>query len=385
MKRGTILYIGGFELPDKNAAAHRVINNAKIFKKLGYKVVFIGIEKNLEGDCISEIYKNYQGFDSWSVKYPVNTIHWISYLTNIEAVKMVYKKYSDIKLIIAYNYQAFALFRLMQFCKKQNIKIAADCTEWYSTKGMNIIYKIIKGLDTFLRMRFIHKRLNGLILVSSYLENYYSKIDCIVKIPPLVDIHECKWSFEGHIPGKCLKLVYTGSPGKNKDNIGIVIETLYQLRNNKNYSLNIIGISKSDYLSQYSNHEKILDELSDKIKFHNRISHIESLAILRSSDFQIFIRDKSRLTEAGFPTKFVESVSLGIPVISTDNSDIGDYITDGVNGFLASNNLKMVLEKVLYLSKKDIEYIKGTFKKDVFDYRNYLQKVENWLCCMGMC
>ena len=36
-----IIYIGGFELPDKNAAAHRVLGNAKILRELGYKVILI--------------------------------------------------------------------------------------------------------------------------------------------------------------------------------------------------------------------------------------------------------------------------------------------------------------------------------------------------------
>lgn len=40
MHKGTILYVGGFELPDKNAAAHRVLSNAKIFRELGYNVFF---------------------------------------------------------------------------------------------------------------------------------------------------------------------------------------------------------------------------------------------------------------------------------------------------------------------------------------------------------
>ncbi|MCK9163882.1 MAG: hypothetical protein M0O93_06000 [Bacteroidales bacterium] len=38
----TILYIGGFELPDKNAAAQRVISNGKILRDLGFNVVYIG-------------------------------------------------------------------------------------------------------------------------------------------------------------------------------------------------------------------------------------------------------------------------------------------------------------------------------------------------------
>ena len=30
--KGTVLYVGGFELPDRNPAAHRVINNSKILR-----------------------------------------------------------------------------------------------------------------------------------------------------------------------------------------------------------------------------------------------------------------------------------------------------------------------------------------------------------------
>jgi len=37
-----IIYYGPFQLPDKNAAAHRVINNAKLLRELGYETVFLG-------------------------------------------------------------------------------------------------------------------------------------------------------------------------------------------------------------------------------------------------------------------------------------------------------------------------------------------------------
>ena len=45
MSKGTIIYFGIFELPDKNAAAHCVINNGKIFTALGYRTVFLGTVK----------------------------------------------------------------------------------------------------------------------------------------------------------------------------------------------------------------------------------------------------------------------------------------------------------------------------------------------------
>ena len=42
---GTILYVGGFELPDWNAAAHRVVANAMIFRAIGYRVLLLGVTR----------------------------------------------------------------------------------------------------------------------------------------------------------------------------------------------------------------------------------------------------------------------------------------------------------------------------------------------------
>ncbi len=41
MDRKVILYIGCFRLPDRNAAAHRVLANAKAMAAAGYAVRFI--------------------------------------------------------------------------------------------------------------------------------------------------------------------------------------------------------------------------------------------------------------------------------------------------------------------------------------------------------
>ena len=46
MAKGTIIYMGNFALPDKNAAAHRVMINGKIFKDLGYRVAYLGVTRD---------------------------------------------------------------------------------------------------------------------------------------------------------------------------------------------------------------------------------------------------------------------------------------------------------------------------------------------------
>ncbi len=72
--RKVILYIGGFELPDKNAAAQRCVSNAKIFRDLGYEVVMLGVDKaSSQPLCESE----YFGFTCWSIPYPKDTKEYI--------------------------------------------------------------------------------------------------------------------------------------------------------------------------------------------------------------------------------------------------------------------------------------------------------------------
>ncbi len=62
-----------------------------------------------------------------------------------------------------------------------------DSTEWYDCKRFSVLKKIVKKIDTSYRMRFVQKRLDGIIVISSYLQNFYIKQKTIL-IPPLVDL-----------------------------------------------------------------------------------------------------------------------------------------------------------------------------------------------------
>lgn len=387
MLKGTILYLGGFELPDKNAAAHRVLSNGKILKEIGYNVVFIDVDKSLEFNAnIIETKKYNQGFECWSLPYPKSNGEWVKYLININSIKSISSRYDEIKAIIAYNYPAIALKRLKDYYHKHNIKVIGDCTEWYSTKGSSIVFKIVKGFDSFLRMRIIQKRLDGLIVISKYLENYYNECNNVIRIPPLVDIEEEKWNInsEENTRNDLIKFVYSGSPGKNKDKINLFVEALYKMKDYDNYLFKVVGVTREQYINDYPEHEELLSALEGKIEFFGRISHLESLIQLKNSDFSIFIRDNIRLTKAGFPTKFVESISCGIPVITTNTSDLEDYLIEGENGFYINTDsvkeITRIMKKILNYEKKEIFKIKHRrFVTDRFYYRDFIKKVDDFL------
>lgn len=193
MSKGTIVYIGGFELPDKNAAAQRVLANASIFRDLGYNIVFIGTSKIMDETGI-ENPQSVNGYTYYNVFYPKTKLDRVRYLTSISLFKLVLNLYKDTKAILCYNYQACALWKIVRFCKKREIKVIGDTTEWYNPRG-NFIYKFIKNLDTSLRMRILQPQLDGLIPTSNFLYDFYKDKNAnLLILPALVDLSDNKWN-----------------------------------------------------------------------------------------------------------------------------------------------------------------------------------------------
>ena len=226
-----VLYIGGFKLPDKNAAAQRVIANGKLFVKAGYNVHYIDVELN---KSIEDIFleKEYEGFKYFvkSQKYPQTKQEWFSFITSIEFVKKAIEVNLSFlpDIIVVYNYPAVSLLKLIKYCKNNNIKLIADITEWYFPDG-SLFFKIIKGLDAYYRMNFLHKKLDGVIVISKYLEDFYRDVN-LIRLPPLVDKKSEKWNCLHTIKSDLRTLIYVGSISHGqKDRLDIIINSLNQI------------------------------------------------------------------------------------------------------------------------------------------------------------
>ena len=191
-----VLYIGGFELPDKNAAAQRVIANGKLFSKLGYTVSFVGVDKNDKSYTPLMKKESIDGFDynTKPQKYPETKKDWINFITNIKFIEDTISNdlSGNVEIIVAYNYPSVTLWRLIKYCKKHNVKLVVDVTEWFQPNG-NFVFKIIKGMDTYIRMNILHKSADGIIAISKYLNDFY-KVNNTLQLPPLVDKNSSKWS-----------------------------------------------------------------------------------------------------------------------------------------------------------------------------------------------
>lgn len=381
MPKGTIIYIGGFELPDKDAASHRVLNIGKAFRDCGYDVVYISESRELEVETPIEItYDLVQGFKTWYFPYPKSTLQWAHYISSIKSFKMICSKFDDVVAVVCYNYPAIAFINLCLFCNKKGIRVIGDCTEWYDAAGDNIIAKLIKGIDINLRMRVIQKKTDGLIVISSFLKNYYSKCKNVICIPPLADLDEEKWNItETKQNNEIVEFVYSGNPGRYKDKINIVLKSLALMNHENNYKFYIIGISKEQYLEIYPDDAELLKTLDNHVEFLGRKPHDECLEYIKKADFFIFIRERTRVNQAGFPTKFVESISCGTPVITTDTSDLKCYLKNGKNGFIIENidGISECLRNVFEIDAAEIKKMKeNCANSQMFSYKKYASIIE---------
>jgi glycosyltransferase involved in cell wall biosynthesis len=377
----TILYIGGFILPDGNAAAHRVLSNAKILDKLGYKVVFIGTSNQQLSKNVMSTFEIIEGYSSYKVNYPTNFKQWLFYLTSIKNVKKIINQIGvdNLDTIIAYNYPSIALNRLLTFSRKNNIKLFSDCTEWAVESSNKSIRAILKNIDTYFRMHVVHPKLNGLLAISKYLFEYYSKkMNNVIYVPPLVDVSDKKWIVSESSNKDQLNLVYAGSPGNGaKDRIDLVVIALSKIKTilKKPFNLAIIGITKEQYINDFKA-TNLPQNIEENITFKGRLSHIEAIKEVQKADFSIFFRENNLVTKAGFPTKFVESITCGTPVLTNESSNLVDYLKDEKFGLILSlaseEGLKGELLRVLSLPNEEIFNMKQyCLNSKIFDFINF--------------
>ena len=366
------LYIGGFIMPDGNAAAQRVLGVAKVLRECGYGVRFSGLTRASKEPQTGNI----DGFDYVNYPYPQSPVQWLKYLTGRDSAISEIEDYGP-ELVILYNHPAFAIEHIAKFCHRKYIKVLADITEWYEPQG-NPIFTAIKGYDTNRRMRLSHQKLDGLICISSYLSEYYRNNGVkVTEIPPLVDTAQAKWHQDIEVGKDEVRLVYAGSPGVTKDRLDLILKALDEIiptLNNK-VRFDIIGISKEQYVATWGDNKN-----RDYVIFNGRRPHEEVIRKLLEADFQIFLRPDSLPNRAGFPTKFVETISSGTLPITNLSSNLKDYISDGKNGFiikaLDGDSIKETLGRALGLPSREIASLKQSLNRNLFDYSQYIGQTE---------
>lgn len=228
--------------------------------------------------------------------------------------------------------------------------------------------------------------IKNMVVISSFLDKHLKNKGCeTIILPPLVDLLEDKWRFNSpneKINKDVITLIYAGDPGK-KDLLMPLFEALKQINNRSIFELILLGSSTDFIKINYFNNQEVLPEY---VKIIGQVPMAEVPGFYRNADFSILLREDKRYAHAGFPTKLVESLSSGVPLITNNTSDIKKFIKNGFNGFILENHSveKIIecLENIVLLSEKEIDIMKENSKKTAlenFDFNQYSIEFEHFL------
>jgi glycosyltransferase involved in cell wall biosynthesis len=181
-------------------------------------------------------------------------------------------------------------------------------------------------------------------------------------------------------------LAYAGFPGK-KDLINNVIEGIFLLDpEHKRIELNLIGPTAGQICSLPALRSRNMKSLPEGIQALGPLPHHQVSEYVRSADFMPLLRSPLRYAQAGFPTKVPESLALGTPILCNQTSDLGEYIHQGVEGFICSDSTPQAfcksLEQALSLSVQQRSEMRIAARRRAecsFDYRIYSSQLSSFL------
>lgn len=390
LTKNIIVYVGGFGFPDRTASAQRALENATLFASIGYKVVLMGkIDSLKSGNDEKTInHCTINGFDCYDIRHPDHD-NYPSYESSIDSIESVVRRYGhdSVLAIIAYNHPPLSLRLLTNFAWENQIKMIAECTEWYGIEGKKVLRNLFRFIQTEYRMRYLHKRIGNIICTSRYIQDYYSNFHTVV-LPWVVDISSPKWcGLEHFSANKPRRFIYAGSPGlgMSKDYVHLVVETFVNIKQSGyEFEFTIVGITEQQFLEIFPAYIDKINFLAKNINFLGRLSHEETIKKIGSSDFSVFLRPENRVSQVGFPTKLVEAFSCGVPTITNATSDIGLYLQTGKNGFLLRHpdrdELQSAIVDALTIGDDVLQGMKDDCKRNnPFRFENFREQVRSFL------
>jgi glycosyltransferase involved in cell wall biosynthesis len=223
----------------------------------------------------------------------------------------------------------------------------------------------LKIEDYFLSM------VDGVIVLSSYLETKFlkkvKKDIKIINIPVSAGNLEFNPKIRKKISDRPFKFVYCGTYGK-KDGIEILLEA-FNIVSKKYTEISLILSGKSktgieELLNKYEN---------PNIKFVGYIPEEKYYEFLADADALCMTRINSGYANAGFPFKLGEYLATGKPVITTDVSDVSNYLVNKIDAIIAEpSNVKSLSEALEYvILNPDESYKIGlNGRKKAFEFFN---------------
>ena len=375
----SVLYVGPFSFPWGEAASRRVMGVASSIAASGRHVTVIpgrgvvGTPDAPDGNpgVISAI----GGIDEFAGGRVERAWNWIAGMGRDTRRAM-----NELPLpshVIVYGGSLPYLRNLSGWCRRRGVPLLLDMVEWYDPKTFpGGAWGPVALGDRLARSR-LHPKVDGVIAISSLLKDHYEALGLpVALVPPTV----VRAPGEREAPPLApVRVSYAGTPGK-KDEIALMLRAFGRARAaGAAVEFVIAGPSVSEVCALLG-----AADLSEGVRVLGRLDQAEIPALLDSVHFSMLLREDKLSSNAGFPTKFVESVIAGVPVIGNLTSDLSSYLVDGSTGFVADLDevdLSRALLRAAALGRAEYlnMMVNTTRMASEFNYLNYAAALDELL------
>jgi glycosyltransferase involved in cell wall biosynthesis len=334
--RPWVAYVGPFPYPEGAAASRRVLGVAESLSLAGFDVVVAsGAGDSLQnaghlvrqGEGIAWCRLPERMAEHWPrplrrFRYALmggRTVEWLASQSTLPAAVILYSGYTPY------------LQRLLPWCRRNRVRLLFDAVEWYEPKHRIGYLTSPYQWNIEWAMRRLIPKADGVIAISRYLADYYGERGLPVAIvPPTTSrITPGPWQSDSR-----LRLCYAGNPG-HKDDLGAVLRAVARIAaQGAPVQLTVAGPGRPEVL-------RLLGDSVEQdipwLRTPGMLEHADVQQLVGSSDFSILARQSCRTSQAGFPTKFVESFASGTPVIANLTSDLHLHLRDGETGLVCAS------------------------------------------------
>lgn len=385
-----LAYVGPVSIPDGGAASQRMLGNALSLKQAGWEVLFGSGQMPLKERPNPF---DHQGFAVHSLSerkhegLPSIVKHML-YL-NMGARTLAWLKSLDPKpdAVILYSGYSAYLSKLYPWCRREGIPLVFDAVEWYEPSSMPGGAYGPYRWSFELAMRSYCLKLGRVITISRWLEEWYSSRGVkTVRVPPTHDVIANPWRVGGEGEASKTVFAYAGSPGK-KDLLDPFVEAVYREGLDKGQlELRLVGPTIKEILTLPALAQRGLTDLPDWVKATGRLPQADALDVVRQADFSILLRPIMRYSTAGFPTKSTESLAVGTPLLANLTSDLGTFLENGVNSWVAEgievDQVASALKAAVAQSSEGRRAMRAAARKtaeQLFDFRSYSEALNRLL------
>lgn len=353
--------------PNGSPGAIRYATFAQTLIDLGHEVIILQKSPNTKQSGKLQIKSTYSSN---------KLMRFFSFSFNVIAgLRPLHKQRLLQSIIVGSDVSAIHAIAIKWWCRFNRIPCIFDATEWYSKEQFANWRTAIPYWEKNVMNRFVIDRKMRVIAISSYLYDYFKNKGCkVTQIPIIYNQNVCNSSSKRNKKSDILQIIYAGSHLK-MDNIPLVIEALSILPEVLCAKIRFViyGLRKEQIESCVP--LEVLEKVKNSLSIMGRRPNDEVMSAYEDADFSIVLRDPSlRVNRAGFPSKVVESMRLGVPVICNYSSDLRDYLTHNENSIIIDHlnavELSACLQNLAQMLPGDKIRISQNARQTVLDKLN---------------